>query len=73
MVIEAGEDKRELLDDLAQAQAAVEARAAVEALDDPFQTCEYGHHIYRLVSVGEAPEEDGYHCERCGSTDPEGD
>lgn len=61
------DDRRELLDDLAQSQEAVEARRAVETLDDPYRTCEYGHHAYLVRADG------GFRCENCGSTDPEGD
>lgn len=34
--------------------------------DDPYQTCEYGHHTYRWMG-------EHFHCADCGSTDPEGD
>lgn len=42
-------------------------------LDDPYQTCEYGHHTWRLIREGATPEECEYRCDDCGSTDPEGD
>lgn len=67
MIGEGSEDRRELLDDLAQAREAVEARAAVEYLEDPFLSCHYGHHAYRYIGA------ESYRCEDCGSTDPEGD
>lgn len=40
-------------------------------MDDPYQTCQYGHHIFRYVGGG--AENPQYRCEDCGSTDPEGD
>ena len=43
-----------------------------EEMENPYNTCEYGHHTYRLTGydAGGMPE---YRCEGCPSTDPEGD
>jgi hypothetical protein len=42
-----------------------------DELDDPFRTCEYGHHVYRYAGGGD--ENPQYRCEDCGSTDAEGE
>ncbi len=49
---------------------ALGSTAEAEFYADTKPVCE---HIFRLVTLGTDGDTPGYRCERCGSTDPEGD